>query len=125
MAVMTNQRRNGRPQRENLRRQRRYGIIVFLFAFAAIGSLIMITEGSNSSARTPIDPGSTPSAQPGSIVRQSEAGCEQLIFDNATGKTIENYSPCDSHVILDAHGVPIPQGTMHHLNAISKSFSGH
>jgi len=29
---------------------------------------------------------------------------------------------CDDDVAVDAHGVPIPQGTAHTLNAISKSF---
>jgi hypothetical protein len=50
--------------------------------------------------------------------------CDLLKFDNATGRTISGRERCHSSVTLDAHGVPIPTGTVHRLDSISKSFLG-
>ncbi|HUZ33420.1 MAG TPA: hypothetical protein VMV19_15145 [Xanthobacteraceae bacterium] len=49
--------------------------------------------------------------------------CAWARFDNATGRTT-GASGCTNGVVFDAHGVPIPVGTIHRLDAISKSFSG-
>ncbi len=50
--------------------------------------------------------------------------CDLLKFDNDTGRTINASKGCHSDVMLDAHGAPIPMGTVHRLNSISKSFLG-
>lgn len=61
----------------------------------------------------------------GIIVQQLDGDrCKQTKFDNDSGRTIENLAPCDNEVFLDAHGIPVPQGTVHRLDAISKSFLG-
>jgi hypothetical protein len=49
-------------------------------------------------------------------------GCQHRTFDNRTGQISQSGSPCQSAVAVDANGVPIPLGTVHTLNAISKSF---
>ena len=50
--------------------------------------------------------------------------CALAKFDNDTGRTIESSRHCENIVVLDSRGVPVPQGTVHRLDAISKSFSG-
>lgn len=49
-------------------------------------------------------------------------GCQHRMFDNRTGQISESGIPCQNAVAVDANGVPIPLGTVHTLNAISKSF---
>jgi hypothetical protein len=47
--------------------------------------------------------------------------CQQEVFDNQTWRVTRSRQPCEvtEH---DANGVPIPKGSMHRLDAISKSF---
>ena len=47
--------------------------------------------------------------------------CQQEVFDNQTWRMTRSRQPCDA-TALDANGIPIPKGTMHRLDAISKSF---
>jgi hypothetical protein len=62
--------------------------------------------------------------QTGIIARQvGNQQCTVAHFDNATGRTTEA-SGCTNEIVLDAHGIPVPIGTIHRLDAISKSFSG-
>ena len=62
----------------------------------------------------------------GKIVLQTNPDqCELMKFDNDTGRVIEDLKPCDNNVILDEHGRPLPMGTIHRLDAISRSFFGH
>jgi hypothetical protein len=49
--------------------------------------------------------------------------CSQEIFNNQTGRTTRSPKPCEA-TALDGNGVPIPLGTIHRLDAISKSFPG-
>jgi hypothetical protein len=64
-------------------------------------------------------------ARIGTIILQRDDGrCEQIKFDNDSGRTIKDTVPCENKIVLDAHGVPVPQGTVHRLDAISKSFFG-
>jgi hypothetical protein len=59
----------------------------------------------------------------GSVVLQDDDGqCVLMKFDNDTGRTIEHVKHCDNTVVRDAQGVPVPAGTIHRLDAISKSF---
>jgi hypothetical protein len=50
-------------------------------------------------------------------------GCSQRTFDNQTGRMTRSQQPCEA-TAYDSKGVPIPLGTIHRLDAISKSFSG-
>jgi hypothetical protein len=49
--------------------------------------------------------------------------CSTGAFDNKTGRITHSDEPCET-VSRDANGVPIPVGTMHRLDSISKAFSG-
>jgi hypothetical protein len=56
------------------------------------------------------------------ILRSNSSGCQQRSFNNQTGQISDQTSPCHNDAVLDANGMPIPAGTMHTLNSISKSF---
>jgi hypothetical protein len=59
------------------------------------------------------------------ITKESDGrGCWRQIFDNQTGSMVRSQEPCDA-TSYDANGAPVPVGTIHRLDAISKSFSGH
>ncbi len=61
----------------------------------------------------------------GSISQQTDKGrCELVKFDNYTGRTMENSKHCETTVVRDAHGIPVPVGTVRRLDSISKSFLG-
>ena len=56
------------------------------------------------------------------VLRSGPGGCRQKSFDNRTGQFLDQPSSCHNDVVLDAKGVPVPAGTIHTLNSISKSF---
>jgi hypothetical protein len=58
------------------------------------------------------------------VVETNKQNCEVLKFDNYSGRTIESSKRCQNTAVLDAKGVPVPLGTVHRLDSISKSFSG-
>jgi hypothetical protein len=49
--------------------------------------------------------------------------CSQETFNNQTGRTIRSAHACEP-TVLDGNGAPVPLGTIHRLDAISKSFPG-
>jgi hypothetical protein len=57
-------------------------------------------------------------------VQTGQDQCDVLKFDNDTGRTINESKSCHDNAALDAHGVPVPTGTVHRLDSISKSFLG-
>ncbi|MGB6749404.1 MAG: hypothetical protein WBC94_00990 [Xanthobacteraceae bacterium] len=57
-------------------------------------------------------------------VQTGQDQCDLLKFDNDSGRTINESKSCHGNVALDAHGVPVPTGTVHRLDSISKSFLG-
>jgi len=59
------------------------------------------------------------------VVQDGLNDCKQKKFDNQSGRISDDASPCDDRIVLDAHGVPVPVGTIQRLDAISKSFSAH
>jgi hypothetical protein len=50
-------------------------------------------------------------------------GCRQQVFDNQTGRMTRSQQPCET-TAYDNNGAQLPLGTMHRLDAISKSFLG-
>jgi hypothetical protein len=56
------------------------------------------------------------------VLHSGPSGCHQKSFDNQTGQILNQPSSCHNDVVLDAKGMPIPTGTVHTLNSISKSF---
>jgi hypothetical protein len=61
----------------------------------------------------------------GKIVLQTNSGrCAEMEFDNTSGRFVDGLKPCDDQIKFDEHGRPIPIGTIHRLDAISRSFFG-
>ena len=62
----------------------------------------------------------------GKIVLQTQPEqCVQMKFDNSNGRFTDRLKPCEDQIRFDEHGRPIPMGTIHRLDAISRSFFGH
>src|SRR5579863_1065740 len=60
----------------------------------------------------------------GKIVLQTNPKqCVQMKFDNTSGRFVSGLKPCDEEVTFDKQAQQIPIGTIHRLDAISKSFS--
>jgi hypothetical protein len=56
------------------------------------------------------------------VLETGDNRCEFRKFDNDTGRMIvEKIQRCNETLKLDRHGVPVPMGTVHRLDAISKS----
>jgi hypothetical protein len=60
----------------------------------------------------------------GTIPENDTEFCKRLKFDDS-GRVFQDAVPCDQSGPRDARGQPVPVGTMHRLDAISKSFGGH
>jgi hypothetical protein len=56
------------------------------------------------------------------ILNQGSRNCQHKLFDNRTGRFSDAATPCPGESPLDANGNPIPSGTAHTINEISKSF---
>ena len=56
------------------------------------------------------------------VLHSGSSGCQEKSFNNQTGQISDQSSSCGSEVVLDARGMPVPAGTIHTLNSISKSF---
>jgi hypothetical protein len=95
---------------------------------AAVGTAAVViateTSGSRPSSNSP-----RIAAAPDSDLRTAkitrdlgDKECSEQIFDNRTGRMTRSPQPCEA-MAYDSNGVPIPLGTIHRLDAISKSFS--
>jgi hypothetical protein len=61
---------------------------------------------------------------PTGTIGESDIGvCRRLTFDDK-GQVVQDVVPCDGS-IRDSRGQLVPIGTIHRLDAISKSFAGH
>jgi hypothetical protein len=99
-----------------------FGVVAVggLIAAVAMFAIAFSSEPSPSvvNAASRVEPNSV-----GTIVLHSgPSGCQQKSFDNQTGQILNQPSSCHNDVVLDAKGMPIPAGTVHTLNSISKSF---
>lgn len=47
--------------------------------------------------------------------------CQSRTFDNLTGRIWQTGAPCPE-TSVDANGVPVPSGTIHTIDSISRSF---
>jgi hypothetical protein len=55
------------------------------------------------------------------ITRDENGTCAQQVFDNQTGRMMRSSQPCEA-TTYDSNGMPVPVGTIHRLDAISKGF---
>ncbi len=123
--------KTARARAMRLRRKRWYALIVSSCVLAGIVCLGMTANFSglfHSDAlleRSMPTPGSEGTRVGTIILRPDSDRCEQMKVDNDSGRNLEEAKPCDNKVILDAHGKPMPMGTVHRLDAISRSFFRH
>lgn len=67
-------------------------------------------------------PAAAQSGATASIYIHPEAGkCQSRTFDNQTGQISETSAGCPVAPV-DAKGMPVPSGTVHTMNSISRSF---
>jgi hypothetical protein len=95
---------------------------LYLLAVIATKSPIPMSVPSSQLPQTAIE--THDFEQTARITNASDAnGCFQQQFDNKTGRMTRLQEPCET-VVRDAYGVPMPAGTIHRMDAISKAFSG-
>jgi hypothetical protein len=97
---------------------------ISLAVLATVSALFLLLQNQPS---TPVieqgDASTFSQDKTGSIVlNQGSKSCQHKLFDNTTGRIFDATTPCPADVPLDANGNPIPKGTIHTLNEISKSF---
>jgi hypothetical protein len=109
--------------------QKRRRLVKMSLGVISIGALIAavavfaIVSGT---APSPVAENAAARSEPNSVativLRSDAGGCHQKVFNNQTGQISDQSSRCQNEVALDANGMPIPAGTIHTLNSISKSF---
>jgi len=116
-----------RPRRranQKAQERRRAVMIAGIFLGAAIIALLAVsTQYPTSSHATDVISNSNSRT---AIVTSSsidDKNCRQQVFDNQTGRMTRSEQPCDTNA-FDNNGVMAPSGSIHRLDAISKSFSG-
>ena len=119
--------------RSHRTQERRRGLIVgcsVLFVAALITVAVVVAAGFPKSV-TALNAAPVTTTTSGLDLRTAKItqdldgkGCSQQVFDNQTGRVRQSQLPCDA-TTFDSNGVPVPVGTIHRLDAISKSFSGH
>jgi hypothetical protein len=97
-----------------------------VFAVGALIVAVAVFAIGLSTAPGPVAENEASHADPSSVativLHSSVSGCQQRSFNNQTGQISDQTSPCHNDVVLDAKGLPMPTGTIHTLNSISKSF---
>jgi hypothetical protein len=97
-----------------------------VFALGASIAVVAVFAIGLGTAPLPVAGSGPPGADPNSvatiILHSNASGCRQRSFNNQTGQISDQTSPCSNDVVLDANGMPMPAGTIHTLNSISKSF---
>lgn len=112
------------PQRGQLRRLS--WVIVLSLSTAAGAAVLVGFSPALFSGRSSIrvTDSASESVPTGAIAESDREFCKRLRFDDS-GRAVRDVVPCDGENSRDARGHPVAAGTMHRLDAISKSFSGH
>jgi len=99
-----------------------FGVISVGVLIAAVAAFALVFGTTPS----PVAENAAPRVEPNSVativLHSNAGGCQQKSFNNQTGQISAQTSLCQNEVALDANGMPIPAGTIHTLNSISKSF---
>jgi hypothetical protein len=56
------------------------------------------------------------------IFNEGSKDCRLKFFDNQTGRLFDTHAPCPEEMVADDAKIATMQGTLHTINAISKSF---
>jgi hypothetical protein len=109
--------------------QKRWRLAKMCFGVISVGALIAAVAIFAIVFKLPSSPNveneasrAEPSSVATIVLHSGARGCQQRSFDNQTGQISALSSPCPDDVVFDAKGLPIPTGTVHTLNSISKSF---
>lgn len=117
--------KSGATQASRHGQQRRLTWITLLSLSTVAGAAVLVgflpALFSGRSSITATDSASVPT---GTIAESDREFCKRLTFDDS-GRAFRDVVPCDGESTRDARGQPVAVGTMHRLDAISKSFSGH
>jgi hypothetical protein len=103
-------------------RQRAFVVVAGFVLMAAVGALLAISNRMSSHTTEVISNNILRTAK---VTSSSidDKNCREQVFDNQTGRMTRLEQPCDANA-FDSNGVTAPLGTIHRLDAISKSFSG-
>jgi hypothetical protein len=108
------------------KRRRLAKMFLGVFAVGALIAVVALLAIRFNTAPSPDVENAASHAEPNSVativLHPDTSGCQQRSFNNRTGQISDQTTPCANDVVLDAKGMPIPTGTIHTLNSISKSF---
>lgn len=113
-----------------VRKSKRWYVLVIVAAVCAVVIHLGMSARFGAFQAQSIAERSAPTPDPkeirtGKIVLQTDPDqCAQMKFDNANGQLIEHLKPCEKDIRFDERGRAMPMGTVHRLDAISKSFFG-
>ena len=116
--------KTARPHPAQRSRAYRVGIVVGLFAaiiYLGASAHLWPFQAAPESEHAASGAGPEVSRTGTVVLRTDPDQCAQATFDNNSGKFSES-KPCDSGLRFDEYGKPIPLGTIHRLDAISRSF---
>jgi hypothetical protein len=121
-----------RPRSSTRRTQERRLALIIAGCMLGLGGMITAVVVVTASPKTVIATNSPPAVAPpenelrtAKITTNSDGnGCWQKVFDNQTGRMLRSQKPCEA-AAYDINGAPAPLGTIHRLDAISKSFTSH
>ena len=101
----------------------------FIFVFAIMAAVVLVILAALPKLGQPT--ASMPAGMSDNDLRTARItrdldgkGCAQQVFDNQTGRMTTTPQPCQA-TVYDSNGMPVPVGTIHRLDSISKSFPGH
>ena len=118
--------KSGRAQAKSRSQRARWSWIAIVSLGAIAGAAVLVGHSpalfSDRSSIT-VTGSASDSVPTGAIAESDREFCKRLRFDDS-GRAFQDVVPCDGGSTRDARDRPVPQGTMHRLDAISKSFSG-
>jgi hypothetical protein len=118
-----NTQRRARRKRIHILRNSAY--VIIMLALLAVIAKFAAERILQPASRQDVQAANSADMGVGSISQQTDKGrCELFKFDNYSGRTIEYSQRCETNVMRDAHGIPVPAGTVRRLDSISKSFLG-
>ena len=115
-------RKAGAVQRRGRLAKMCFGVVAVGVLIAAVAMVAMVLIPAPPPTAEKVASRSEPKSAGTIVLHSGSSGCQERSFDNKTGQISEQSSPCNGGVVLDAKGMPVPAGTIHTLNSISKSF---
>jgi hypothetical protein len=115
-------RKSGAGQKRGRLARMCLGIIAVGGLIAAVAMMAMVFIPALTSIAEKEVSRAEPSSVGTIVLHSNSSGCQQKSFGNRSGQILDQQSSRHNNVALEAKGMPIPSGTIHTLNSISKSF---